>query len=54
MQITGMYRGPSVSIQGENKGMFYSNLSYRHDLLNKKLLEAEARGERNYIEIIEK
>ena len=37
MQITGMYRGPSVSIQGENKGMFYSNLSYRHDLLNKKL-----------------
>ncbi|MDX9880532.1 MAG: TonB-dependent receptor [Prolixibacteraceae bacterium] len=37
MQLTGMYRGPSVSIQGENKGIFYSNISYRHDLFNKKL-----------------
>ncbi len=37
MQLTGIYRGPSVSVQGERKGMFYTNISYRHDLWNKKL-----------------
>ena len=37
MQITGFYRGPSVSAQGESKGMFYSNFSYRHEFLERKL-----------------
>ena len=36
-QIMGMYRGPSVSIQGNRKGMFYSNISYRQDFMKKKL-----------------
>ena len=37
MQLTGNYRGPSVSAQGETKGMFYTNMSYRQDFWNKKL-----------------
>lgn len=37
MQITGFYRGPSVSAQGDQKGMFFTNLSYRQDLLKRKL-----------------
>ena len=37
MQVTGMYHGPSVSIQGKNEGMFYSNISYRQDFFSKKL-----------------
>jgi len=37
MQVTGYFRGPSVSAQGETKGMFYSDLSYRHEFFNKKL-----------------
>ena len=37
MQITGFYRGPSVSAQGDQKGMAFVNLSYRHDFMNKKL-----------------
>lgn len=37
MQVMGMYRGPSVSAQGDTKGMFFSNISYRHDLFKKKL-----------------
>ncbi|MCW0484231.1 TonB-dependent receptor domain-containing protein [Gaoshiqia sediminis] len=37
MQLMGMYRGPSVSAQGDNKGMFFSNISYRQDFMNKKL-----------------
>lgn len=37
MQLVGMYRGPSVSIQGNRKGMFFSNISYRQDLMKKKL-----------------
>jgi outer membrane receptor protein involved in Fe transport len=36
-QLTGFYRGPSVSAQGEQKGMAYINMSYRQDLLKKKL-----------------
>jgi hypothetical protein len=32
-----MYRGPSVSAQGDREGMFYSNISYRQDLMKKKL-----------------
>jgi hypothetical protein len=32
-----MYRGPSISAQGDRKGMFYTNVSYRQDLMKKKL-----------------
>lgn len=37
MQLMGMYRGPSISAQGDREGMFYSNISYRQDLMKKKL-----------------
>lgn len=37
MQITGFYRGPSVSAQGDQKGSFFSNISYRQDFMKKKL-----------------
>ena len=37
LQLDGNYRGPSVSAQGDRKSSFYSNISYRHDLLNRKL-----------------
>jgi len=37
LQLTGYYRGPSVSAQGESKGMFYSNFSYRHEFFERKL-----------------
>jgi len=37
MQLTGMYRGPSVSAQGDQKGMMFTNLSYRQDFMKKKL-----------------
>lgn len=37
LQVTGFYRGPSVSAQGEQKGMAFTNLSYRQELLKKKL-----------------
>lgn len=37
LQLTGFYRGPSVSAQGEQKGMVFTNLSYRQDLMKKKL-----------------
>ncbi|PTN07678.1 TonB-dependent receptor domain-containing protein [Mangrovibacterium marinum] len=37
MQITGMYRGPSVSTQGDREGSFYSNISYRQEFMNRKL-----------------
>jgi outer membrane receptor protein involved in Fe transport len=37
LQFTSFYRGPSVSAQGENSGMLFSNLSYRHEFMNKKL-----------------
>lgn len=37
LQITGFYRGPSVSAQGEQKGMAFTNLSYRQEMLKKKL-----------------
>ncbi len=37
LQITGFYRGPSVSAQGDQKGMAFANLSYRQDFLKKKL-----------------
>ena len=37
LQITGVYRGPSVSAQSDQKGMVYSNLSYRQDFMKKKI-----------------
>ncbi|WP_372773168.1 TonB-dependent receptor domain-containing protein [Mangrovibacterium sp.] len=37
MQLMGMYRGPSVSAQGDQKGSFYSNISYRQEFMNRKL-----------------
>ncbi len=37
MQVMGFYRGPSISAQGESKAMFYTNISYRQDLLKKKI-----------------
>lgn len=37
LQLTGFYRGPSVSAQGDQKGMMFSNLSYRQDFMKKKL-----------------
>ena len=37
LQLTGFYRGPSVSAQGDQKGMAFANLSYRQDFLKKKL-----------------
>jgi outer membrane receptor protein involved in Fe transport len=37
MQLTGIYRGPSVSAQGDQKGMVMTNLSYRQDFMKKKL-----------------
>ena len=36
-QITAFFRGPSVNAQGESKSMFFSNFSYRHEFLKKKL-----------------
>ncbi len=37
LQVNGFYRGPSVSVQGESKAFFYSNVSYRHEFFNRKL-----------------
>ena len=37
LQVTGYYRGPSVSAQGESKAMFFSNISYRQEFMDKKL-----------------
>lgn len=37
VQITEMYRGPSVSAQGESEGFFMTNAAVRKDFFNKKL-----------------
>ena len=37
LQLTGFYRGPSVSPQGEMSSMFFTNMSYRQEMLKKKL-----------------
>ena len=37
LQLTGFYHGPSVSAQGDQKGMVFTNLSYRQDFMKKKL-----------------
>jgi len=38
VQFMSMFRGPSVSSQGETSSMFFSNLSYKQDFLNHKLV----------------
>jgi outer membrane receptor protein involved in Fe transport len=37
LQIMGMYRGPSVTLQGKRDGFFFTNIAIRKDFLNKKL-----------------
>ncbi len=37
LQLTGFFRGPSVTAQGNSKAMFFSNFSYRHEFLDNKL-----------------
>ena len=37
VQLTGFYHGPSVSAQGDQKGMMFTNLAYRQDFLKNKL-----------------
>jgi len=37
IQWTSFYRGPSVQAQGESSSMFFSNISYRQELMKKKL-----------------
>ena len=37
LQLSGNYRGPSVSAQGDQKSNIFTNLSYRHELMKKKL-----------------
>ncbi|MGD9556529.1 MAG: TonB-dependent receptor [Mangrovibacterium sp.] len=37
LQLMAMYRGPSISAQGDRKGMLFTNASYRQDLMKKKL-----------------
>jgi hypothetical protein len=37
VQLTGFYRGPSVSAQGDQKGTVFTNVSYRQDFMKKKL-----------------
>ncbi len=37
MQLTGVYRGPSVSAQGKREGMIFSNASLKQELFDNKL-----------------
>ena len=37
IQLMGMYRGPSLTLQGERKGFFFANLAVRKDLFDKKV-----------------
>lgn len=37
LQLTGFYRGPSVSAQGEQESTLFTNVSYRHEFMKKKL-----------------
>ena len=36
-QLTGFFRGPSVSAQGKSKSMLFTNASYRYEFMDKKL-----------------
>ena len=37
VQLTGVYRGPSVSAQGRRESMLFSNASLRQDFFKQKL-----------------
>jgi outer membrane cobalamin receptor len=37
LQLRGFYRGPSVTIQGEQDDFFYTSAAYRHDFFDKHL-----------------
>jgi hypothetical protein len=37
LQIQTFYNGPSVSVQGERDGFFFSNIALRHDFFDRKL-----------------
>ncbi|HPF50329.1 MAG TPA: TonB-dependent receptor [Draconibacterium sp.] len=37
LQLTGFFRGPSVTAQGNSKSMFFSNVSYRQEFMKNKL-----------------
>ncbi len=37
IQLMGIYRSPSVTVQGTRKGFFYSNLAVRKDFFKRKL-----------------
>ena len=37
LQLTANYHGPSVSAQGDQKSMMFTNLSYRQEFMKKKL-----------------
>ncbi len=37
LQLQAFYNGPSVTIQGSEKGYFFTNLALRHDFLDRKL-----------------
>lgn len=37
LQLTGNYRGPSVSTQGDQDSFFYSDLSFRQEFMKRKL-----------------
>jgi outer membrane receptor protein involved in Fe transport len=37
IQITGFYRGPQVTVQGERKAVFFSNIAARQDFLKGKM-----------------
>ncbi|QIA06740.1 outer membrane beta-barrel family protein [Draconibacterium halophilum] len=36
-QLNAFFRGPSTSAQGESAAMFFTNISYRQEFMNKKL-----------------
>jgi outer membrane receptor protein involved in Fe transport len=37
IQLMGMYRGPRLSLQGERKSFFFTNVAVRQDLFDKRL-----------------
>lgn len=37
LQLTGFYRGPSITAQGESEGFFMTNMALRKDFMDKRL-----------------
>ncbi|MGM0550718.1 MAG: TonB-dependent receptor domain-containing protein [Bacteroidota bacterium] len=37
LQLTGFYRGPSITAQGESEGFFMTNMAVRKDFMDKRL-----------------